>query len=120
MLQKEFYINYADLRTNKSELGEVFIVQIDKRRMDDVNRLQHIDVEVEADAGEEEEFYFDADKFINASVSIFSLFTILAVVIGFLYLYPSSIVVLIGSFIALLINRAVRLHDIRVKKYKKQ
>ena len=116
MLQKEYHINYADLRTNKSEVGELFIVQTDKRRMDDVVRLQPIDVEVEAVEVEEEEF--DTDRFINTSVSIFTFFSVLAVVIGCFYLYPitSTIVVLIGSISALLINRAVRLHDIRVAK----
>ena len=121
MLQKEYHINYADLRTNKSEVGELFIVQTDKiivqtdkRRMDNVVRLQPINVEVEA----VEEENFDADRFINTSVSIFTIFSIIAVVFGCFYLYPitSIIFVLIGSFTALLINRVIRLHDIRVNK----
>jgi hypothetical protein len=83
--------------------------------MDDVPRLQPIDVEVEA---VEEEENFDADRFINVSVSIFTIFSIIAVVFGCFYLYPitSIIFVLIGSFTALLINRVIRLHDIRVNK----
>jgi len=115
MLQKEYQINYADIRTNKSEVGELFIIQTDKRRMDDVHRLQPIEVEVEAEAVEEN---FDADKCINTSVSIFMLFSFLAVIFGCFYLHPvaSTVVAVATSISALFINRAVRLHDIRVAK----
>lgn len=36
MLQKEYQVNYIDIRTNKSEVGELFIIHSDKRRMDNV------------------------------------------------------------------------------------
>jgi len=115
MLQKEYQINYADIRTNKSEVGELFIIQTDKRRMDDIVRLQPIEVEVEA---VEVEKNFDADRFINTSVSIFTILSVLSVIIGCFYLYPiaSTVVTSITGITALFINRAVRLHDIRVAK----
>lgn len=117
MLQKECQINYIDIRTNKSEVGELFIIHSDKRRMDDVPRLQPIEVEVEAEAVEVEE-NFDADKCINTSVSIFMLFSFLAVIFGCFYLHPiaSTVVTVATGISALFINRAVRLHDIRVAK----
>jgi len=114
MLQKECRINYIDIRTNKSEVGELFIIHSDKRRMDDVLRLQPIEVEVEA---VEEAENFDADKCINTSVSIFTLFSVLSIIFGCFYLYPiASVVTLVTSVLVLFINRAVRLHDIRVAK----
>lgn len=116
MLQKEYQVNYIDIRTNKSEVGELFIIHSDKRRMDNVPRLQPIEVEVEAVEVEKEEF--DTDRFINMSVSIFTIFSLLAVVFGCFYLHPiiSTIITFITSISALFINRAVRLHDIRVAK----
>lgn len=111
MLQQMMTVNYADMRKDKSKSGDLFIIQVDKPRMDDVKRLQPIEIEVEVEAKEVEKWSQEyCDKIIEKSYLYFMYFCIILMIVGIFYLYTTAAVITtVVVVIALFINRAVRL-----------
>ena len=109
MLQQQIVnITYADMRKNKSKAGDLFVIQVDKPRLDNVPRLQPIEVEVETN----EEKKWSAkycDRIIERCYFTFMIFCILLIIVGVFYLYTTAAVAItVVVVIALFINRSIR------------
>ena len=111
MLQKQININYADMRSDKSKAGDLFIIQIDKPRIDNVKRLQPIEVEVEEEVVYKEKWDAEyCERVIEKSFFTFCFFCITMLIVGIFYLYTTAAIkITTVVLIALFINRAVRL-----------
>lgn len=113
MLQKQININYTDMRRDKSKAGDLFIIQVDKPRLDNVKRLQPIEVEVEVKEVEKWSQEY-CDKIIEKSCLYFMYFCIILMIVGIFYQYTTAAVITtVVVVIALFINRAIRLRKRR-------